>query len=605
MSLLMQALKKAERARQNGLPEEHASPDDWGLEPRADGPAPDLPDAALSPPASEPAPRPSPGLAELSLEPLEPPEPAGNAALPAAGPRREPVPEPGQDLKLEPSLEPAVPPSVPPAAPARARPHIEPLIPLEPATEAVHDPVPPQARHEPARNRAPAGAARAGATAPDSRPKAAAAGAATARAGAAARARAAAAAEKPGVDMVRMRVAGLSGIALVILATFGYVYWRATTAPGPGAALPMVPMPPPSATGATGIAVPPAGPPFGPATPLASATAPAGSDMTGAGTPAGAETTGASAPFVAPSSVPAVAGAPVQAVTAPPAAVPPPQRYLTDDPALQRAAQQDEGERMLREERARAAASGFAPQDAAGGGAATRSAPAYAPPSAGPATTAVQIARGSSTAIAPAVSTAYAAFVGGDYATARQEYDNALRQDPNNRDALLGSAAVAQREGRGMQAAAAYARLLELDPTDPDALAALVALRPGDLARSETQLRNVLKSRPDAAPVLFALGNLYARQNRWPEAQQAYFRAYTAAPGNADYAFNLAVGLDRLNQGKLAVTYYQQALAATGPAGFDRAAVQRRVRELREAAAPASAPSASAAPAPAWPERGN
>jgi len=600
MSLLMQALKKAERARQNGLPEEHAGTDDWGLEPRTDGPAPDLPETALPASASTapPRPDPAPGLAELSLEPLEPPEPS-NAAAPPAAPRRDPVASEGAQLRLEPALEPAAAPA--PASTRSARAHIDPPIPLEPATEALHDPVPPQARHEPARNRAPSGGARA--AQPDTRtkagaPAAAATGAAAARAGAAARARAAARAEKPGLDMARMRVAGLSGIALVILATFGYVYWRATTAPGPGAALPMVPMPPPSATGATGIAVPPAGPPFGPT----SAVVPAAGDTPVAGVPAGGDVTASAAPAVAP-----VAAANVPAVAAPPAypAAAPQQRRTADDPGLQRGGAPDEGERMLREERARAAA-GVEPGTPSAN-------PEYAPPPApasvsapaqAPAAGQVHIARGSSPAIAPAVGAAYAAFVRGDYATARQEYDNALRQDPNNRDALLGSAAVAQRENRGVQAAAAYARLLELDPADPDALAALVALRPGDLGRSETQLRNVLKSRPDAAPVLFALGNLYARQNRWSEAQQAYFRAYTAAPGNGDYAFNLAVGLDRLNQGKLAATYYQQALAAAGPAGFDRAAVQRRLRELREAAAPAPAPAPSA-PAAGTPAAGN
>ena len=80
----------------------------------------------------------------------------------------------------------------------------------------------------------------------------------------------------------------------------------------------------------------------------------------------------------------------------------------------------------------------------------------------------------------------------------------------------------------------------------------------------------------------FALGNLYARQGRWPEAQQSYFRAFTAAPTNPDYAFNLAVGLDRLNQGRLAQNYYQRALALAqaAPAGFDPNAVRKRLQEL-------------------------
>ncbi len=184
----------------------------------------------------------------------------------------------------------------------------------------------------------------------------------------------------------------------------------------------------------------------------------------------------------------------------------------------------------------------------------------------------------------------------GDLATARQQYDTALRADANNRDALLGSAAVAAREGRQDAAQAAYNRLLAQDPRDADALAGLTALRPAGGEQSEGRLRAAARTNPDAAPVHFALGNLYARQGRWQEAQQAYFRAWTAAPANADYAFNLAVGLDRMNQGKLARDYYRRALAlaSAGPVAFDSAAVQRRLQELdAAAAAPSPSPAAS------------
>ena len=107
-------------------------------------------------------------------------------------------------------------------------------------------------------------------------------------------------------------------------------------------------------------------------------------------------------------------------------------------------------------------------------------------------------------------------------------------------------------------------------------------MRRGDPAGSELDLKAILRRTPDSGPALFALGNLYARQGRWPEAQQAYFRACGAAPDNPDYAFNLAVGLDRLNQGKLAFEYYGRALAlAQGkPAGFGADAVRRRMDEL-------------------------
>lgn len=186
--------------------------------------------------------------------------------------------------------------------------------------------------------------------------------------------------------------------------------------------------------------------------------------------------------------------------------------------------------------------------------------------------------------ISPALESGYQSLLAGDLPAAAEHYSVALRQDPNNRDALLGNAAVAVRRNEAGQASASYMRLLELNPSDPDALAGLLSLRPGDTGQSELRLKDMLRKSPDSAPLQFALGNLYARQSRWTDAQQAYFRAYTASPDNPDYAFNLAIGLDRLNQPKLALNYYQRALslAQAGPAGFDSEAVRARMRQLAE-----------------------
>jgi Flp pilus assembly protein TadD len=78
------------------------------------------------------------------------------------------------------------------------------------------------------------------------------------------------------------------------------------------------------------------------------------------------------------------------------------------------------------------------------------------------------------------------------------------------------------------------------------------------------------------------LGNQYARQSRWTEAQAAYFRAYSLDPDNADFAFNLAVSLDQLRQKKPALEYYQRSLTLTGKraASFDASQARTRVQEL-------------------------
>lgn len=191
--------------------------------------------------------------------------------------------------------------------------------------------------------------------------------------------------------------------------------------------------------------------------------------------------------------------------------------------------------------------------------------------------------RPSTLAVDPQLDQAYDAYQRGDLTTARDSYQRLLSREPNNRDALLGLAAIDLRLGNAETAEARYQRLVELDPRDAQAIAGLAALRgPIDPAASESQLQNLIAVQPDAMNLYFTLGNLYARQARWSEAQEAYFKAYTSDPENADYAFNLAVSLDQLRQKSPALDYYRRALTLSDkhPGGFDRAQALARVQEL-------------------------
>lgn len=198
----------------------------------------------------------------------------------------------------------------------------------------------------------------------------------------------------------------------------------------------------------------------------------------------------------------------------------------------------------------------------------------------------IQIHKGTApTTISAALNSAYKLFATGDVKSAQPLYENVLREEPNNRDALLGMAAISLNQNQNAQAGSFYSKLLDLDPSDPDAIAGLTSLRNGDPEQSESILKKVLAHNPQSGAALFELGNLYAQQKRWGEAQQSYFRAYTTAPGNADYAFNLAVSLDQLNQAKLALQYYRQALSLSkaSPSKFKQSAAQDRVTQLRGA----------------------
>ena len=201
---------------------------------------------------------------------------------------------------------------------------------------------------------------------------------------------------------------------------------------------------------------------------------------------------------------------------------------------------------------------------------------------------AVQLARSTDVPrIAPEVSRGYQALKAGDLATARQAYQSALATDPRNLDALLGAATVEARGGNRPAAAGHYRQVLQIDPRNATALAALASLadaQPND--RVESQIRQDLARAPGNAALHFALGNLYASQGRWNEAQAAYFESHRLDPASPDTCFNLAVALDHLGKGRLAATFYRRGLeAAHGQAAqFDAGAASRRAAELEASA---------------------
>lgn len=185
----------------------------------------------------------------------------------------------------------------------------------------------------------------------------------------------------------------------------------------------------------------------------------------------------------------------------------------------------------------------------------------------------------------PALLRGFDAFNRGDLAVAQMEYERARKSDPRNTDVLHGLAAIALRQGRPDQAEWLYRQITEADPQDTVATAALINIRGQvDPGAAESRLKSMAAEQPELAAPHFSLGNLYARHGRWADAQQAYFRAYTAEPDNPDILYNLAISLEHIRQNKLAAQYYSQALAAaqSKPAGFDKAQAAARLATLQQ-----------------------
>jgi tetratricopeptide (TPR) repeat protein len=185
----------------------------------------------------------------------------------------------------------------------------------------------------------------------------------------------------------------------------------------------------------------------------------------------------------------------------------------------------------------------------------------------------------------PVLSQAYQAYQAGRIEAAQGGYEQVLKAEPKNVDALLGMAMIALQQARPEVAERYFLAAAESDPKNATAQAGLAGLhQQSDPVQLESRLKMLLTDQPDSPPLNFALGNVFARQGRWNEAQQAYFRAFAGDGDNPDYLFNLAVALDHLRQPKLALQYYQKALAAADarPAGFDRAQASGRIRDLRQ-----------------------
>lgn len=181
-----------------------------------------------------------------------------------------------------------------------------------------------------------------------------------------------------------------------------------------------------------------------------------------------------------------------------------------------------------------------------------------------------------------AVKQGYGAYEQGNLPQARSAYQRALRNDPRNRQAMLGLAAVEEANGNTQAATTLYAQTLALDPKDTVAQAALLNLTAGNSPQAESKLRLLLAEQPNLPFLHFILGNLLASQQRWPEAETAYFQAVTLDGNNPDFAFNLAISLDQLRQAKPAREYYQRALtlAERRPYRFNRQVAQQRLEQL-------------------------
>ena len=182
---------------------------------------------------------------------------------------------------------------------------------------------------------------------------------------------------------------------------------------------------------------------------------------------------------------------------------------------------------------------------------------------------------------------AVASYERGDFEAAENGFRLILSAHPHHVNAMIGLAKVHSSRGNVRIALNTLLRASDLQPGNSLVISELVALQTdsGQQLLGERRLSSMLgnvEERSVEARIHFLLGGIYARQERWFEARDVFSYAHHADGSNPDYAYNLAVVHDFLNNPEKAVEMYRMAaeLAKASVSAFDPQVALSRADEL-------------------------
>lgn len=135
-------------------------------------------------------------------------------------------------------------------------------------------------------------------------------------------------------------------------------------------------------------------------------------------------------------------------------------------------------------------------------------------------------------------------------------------------DVQISLAATWERQGKTKDAASAYLRALEHDPSRADAASRLAVLcdQQSDFASSEKYHRQALRYRPKNANYLCNYGYSLYLQERWNEAEQMFRAALNADPQHQRAANNLGLVMAQTGKEKEAYHMFRRAGATSAEA---------------------------------------
>lgn len=156
---------------------------------------------------------------------------------------------------------------------------------------------------------------------------------------------------------------------------------------------------------------------------------------------------------------------------------------------------------------------------------------------------------------------AYSAARLGSIETALFYYGRALKIEPDNINALFSVGSLYQKLRDYPKARKVYERVLELDPKNETTLNNYLALIADDNPNSAlSKLYALERVNPNYSPVKEQLGLVLMKLGQISAAEKYLQKAAAMSPNIPHYKYNLALFYDKLEQYKLALAYYKEAL---------------------------------------------
>jgi len=180
---------------------------------------------------------------------------------------------------------------------------------------------------------------------------------------------------------------------------------------------------------------------------------------------------------------------------------------------------------------------------------------------------------------------AYQAYQQKKWALSELFFREVVALNSEHTNAQLGLAGSLLNQQKFKESLDVYYQVLDSSPNNLYAIEGIASIMqqfPSQNTQWQDTLSQVLKDYPDSALLKSAMGNIFAQQNNWQEAQNYYFDALALEPTNAMYNYNLAISLDYLKQYASAIEYYTKALLyKTNQTNFDEVVIKTRLAALK------------------------